>query len=98
MAYPDAFIAHIPNEGKRTPFERYKFSILGGVSGMPDIMIFDPRGNYSGLALELKAGYNKPTENQKNVLKQLKNRSWDVYWSNNFDQCKEIIDNYFTNA
>ena len=30
------------------------------MAGMPDVMIFDPRGEYSGFAVELKAGYNKP--------------------------------------
>lgn len=95
LQYPDSMVVHIPNEGKRTPFERYKFKTLGGVSGMPDIMIFDPKGIYSGLALELKVGYNKPTENQERCLEALKMRNWASYWCNNFDKAKEIIDYYF---
>jgi hypothetical protein len=94
MQYPEVFAIHVPNEGKRTPFERYKFKYLGGVSGVPDLMIFNVKGKYSGLALELKVGYNKPTENQLECLKRLKNASWVAEWCNTFDAAKEIIDNY----
>jgi hypothetical protein len=38
--YPSAFVIHVPNEGRRTPFERFKFKHLGGVSGVPDILCF----------------------------------------------------------
>ena len=38
-SYKNAFVVHIPNEGKRTPFERYKFKYLGGVSGLSLIHI-----------------------------------------------------------
>lgn len=65
------------------------------MAGMPDLMIFDPRGDYSGLAIELKAGYNKPTENQKKCLRELKKRKWKVFWSNNIDDIFKEIDIYF---
>ena len=97
MQYPGVFAIHVPNEGKRSPFERYKFKYLGGTAGVPDILIFETKSNYSGLALELKVGYNKPTENQLNCLKRLKNASWDAQWCNTFDAAKDIIDNYMNN-
>ena len=40
LQYPDVFFIHTPNEGKRTKFEQYKFKILGGTPGVPDIMIY----------------------------------------------------------
>lgn len=94
LNYPRVFAIHVPNEGKRSPFERYKFKYLGGVSGVPDILIFSSKGVYSGLAIELKVGYNKPTENQKICLERLKNAFWSAHWVNNFDDAKKIIDNY----
>jgi len=97
LKYPNVFAIHVPNEGKRTPFERYKFKYLGGVSGIPDLLIFAQNKKYSGLAIELKVGYNKPTENQQSCLKRLKNANWEALWSNNFDDTQKIIDNYFTN-
>lgn len=95
MQYPEAMVVHIPNEGRRTPFERFKLKALGVMSGMPDVMIFDQNANRSGLAIELKVGYNKPTENQKSCLKRLSDRNWEACWVNSFDKAKEVIDNYF---
>ena len=94
LKYPNVFAIHVPNEGKRSPFERFKFKILGGVSGVPEILIFEPNKDFSGLAIELKVGYNKPTENQKVCLKRLKNANWDTYWLNTYDETIKIIDNY----
>jgi hypothetical protein len=94
LQYPKSFAIHVPNEGKRTPFERFKFKYLGGTAGIPDILIFETKSDFSGLAIELKVGYNKPTDNQKICLKRLKNASWDAHWCNSFDAAKEIIDNY----
>tara|TARA_B100000963_G_scaffold337358_1_gene333277 strand:- start:450 stop:1106 length:657 start_codon:yes stop_codon:yes gene_type:complete len=94
VKYPNVLAAHIPNEGKRTPFERYKLKYLGAVAGMPDIMIFHKNSKYCGLAIELKVGYNKPTENQESCLKRLKKAKWRAEWSNNLDDVLLLIDNY----
>jgi hypothetical protein len=95
MQYPDAFVIHCPNEGKRTPFERFKFKKLGGVAGVPDVLCFDSKGDYNGLAIELKIKPNKPTENQQKCLKTLENKNWKTVVSYDFDECKQIIDEYF---
>lgn len=97
LKHPKVFAIHVPNEGKRSPFERYKFKYLGGVSGVPDILIFHTNKNKSGLAIELKVGYNKPTDNQKKCLKTLQNANWDAIWSNSFDEVINIIDKYIEN-
>jgi len=93
-AYPRVFAIHVPNEGKRSPFERYKFKFLGGVSGVPDVLIFHQNGDKSGLAIELKVGSNKPTENQIKCLNKLKGNGWETIWSNDFDEVKTEIDKY----
>ena len=97
LKYPKALFTHVANEGKRTPFEQYKMKYLGTKPGIPDIMIFDSNKTNNGLAIELKAGYNKPTLNQKKWLKSLENKNWLAVWSNNLDECIEIIDKYFNN-
>jgi len=93
--YPKAFVIHVPNEGKRSPFERYKFKYLGGMSGVPDVLCFSKNANKCGLAIELKVGYNKPTENQKSCLKRLEMQNWAVGWFNDLDKTCNFIDNYF---
>lgn len=95
--FPDILAIHVPNEGKRSPFERYKFKYLGGVAGVPDILIFKKNDTYSGLAIELKVGYNKPTENQKECLERLKKAGWLAVWSNKQDEVIEIIKKYLDN-
>lgn len=97
LQYPDVLSIHVPNEGKRSPFERFKFKYLGGLSGVPDILIFSKNDFNIGLAIELKVGYNKPTENQKRCLKALKTAGWYACWSNSLDEVIELIDKYFKN-
>jgi len=97
LNYPDALFTHVSNEGKRSPFERYKLKYLGAKAGIPDVMIFTPNKYYNGLAIELKVGYNKPSENQKNWIAQLNENNWKALWMNNFDEIITIIDQYFNN-
>lgn len=95
MQYPNAIFTHPMNEGKRSPFEQYKLKYLGTKPGIPDLLIFTPNAKRSGLAIELKYKYNKPTPKQKEWLKWLKKCNWETIWLNNFEDCKETIDNYF---
>ena len=97
MQYPNARFTHPMNEGKRTKFEQYKMKYLGAKPGIPDLLIFTPNAVFSGLAVELKYKYNKPTDNQKKWLKWLENCNWATYWTNDFDDCVEVIDKYFKN-
>jgi len=95
--YPEAYVIHPPNEGKRSPYERFKFKQLGGKSGIPDVLCFAPNDSYNGLALELKVGYNKPTQNQKDALEALKTSGWYSTWVKDLDTTIELIDKYFKN-
>ena len=97
IAYPKARFCHVSNEGRRTPFERFKFKELGGKAGIPDLLVFTPSKKYNGLAIELKAGRNKPTAKQIQWLDNLKSNGWASYCLNDFDTITEIIDKYFKN-
>jgi hypothetical protein len=90
---------HPPNEGRRTKFERFKFLQLGGKAGIPDIMVFEARGGYHGLAVELKVT-SSATESQKKWHQELRTRGWRVEVIKNkdigkgYEQFREIIDAY----
>ena len=94
--FPNVYCIHVPNEGKRTPFMQFKFKYLGGQRGIPDILIFHQnKEGKCGLAIELKVGYNKPTENQFNALESLKIANWECHWLNDYEKTIQIIDEYF---
>lgn len=93
--YPEAIFTHVPNEGRRTPFERFKFKHLGSKAGVPDLMIFNTNCDFNGLAIELKVGRNKPTESQIQWLEWLKQCGWETYVLYNFDDVKSVLDLYF---
>jgi hypothetical protein len=64
-------VAHVPNEGKRSPQQGAKLKRMGLSPGFPDLVIPLPRGNYHGLYIELKVGNNKTTSDQKRWLTKL---------------------------
>jgi hypothetical protein len=79
---PNVIAFHVPNEGKKSAFERYKASIMGILKGCPDFIILYPKhsepkkdefGNvykelqYNGLMIELKA------QEHERVVKKGKN-------------------------
>ncbi len=86
---------HVPNEGKRTPFERYKAKQLGIKPGVPDVLIFHAMPGYCGLAIELKIKPNKPSKNQLHWISQLKNQGWKVSVCYSIDEFIAEINKYF---
>lgn len=93
----DVLWCHSPNEIKAKVQYMSKRKAMGVKSGVPDILIFEPRGKHLGLAIELKANYNKPSENQIKWLKDLNSKGWLAIWSNSLDEVLDEIENYFEN-
>jgi hypothetical protein len=89
---------HVTNEGMIPVHYRAKLKRKGLKNGVPDILIFEPNKEYSGLAIELKLGYNKPSpEINIGMANELKFRGWYAIWSNSLDEVINIIDNYLNN-
>lgn len=70
LNHPDLLWWHTVNEGKRTPFEQFKFKQLGGKPGVSDFVILEPSNFSSGLMIEIKYGVNKCTKDQVDFLIQ----------------------------
>lgn len=102
LQYPKVFFIHVPNEGRRTKFERFKAKILGMTSGVPDLLIFQTsddanriiQGTANGLAIELKIEPNKPTAKQIACLQKLSDAGWQTHVCYDFDAARKAIDNY----
>ena len=74
--------------------------------GIPDLLIFEPRAEYCGLFLEIKAEgisiYKKNGEftknehlnNQREVLQKLINKGYASFFVIGFDNAKQVIDSY----
>jgi hypothetical protein len=92
-----ALFNHSPNEGKMNPQYGKLRKLQGVSSGVPDVMVYDKVGSYNGLAIELKVGYNKPSETQIEWLNGLEANGWYCLWSNSLDEVIDIIDAYFSN-
>jgi hypothetical protein len=88
------FFYHCPNGGNRNYKEAAKMKREGVKAGIPDICICEPRGAYHGFYIELKVGYNKPSNKQQEVMDQLKVRGYKVEWSNSLDEVIDLIDEY----
>ena len=87
---------HCPNGGHRNVAEAAKLKAMGVKSGVPDVLIFQPRKGYHGFAIELKVGKNTCTDNQKEMQRHLMAHNWKVIVSYSLDHAIAEIDNYFS--
>ncbi len=92
-----AFWFHCPNGGSRNAIEASKLKGMGVKAGIPDCLIMDQRKGYSGMAIELKVGYNKPSDQQLSIFDKLVAANWLVIVSWSLDEVITMIDYYYEN-
>ena len=63
---------HVPNEAKRSKATAARMAAMGLRAGVPDLCLDAPAGKYHGLRIELKVEPNRPTEQQKKWLRNLR--------------------------
>jgi hypothetical protein len=85
---------HCPNEIKASPQYLKKRKLLGVKSGVPDVCILEPNKDYKGLFIELKVGYNKPSENQKKWIENLEKRGYKTLISYSLDEVIDVVNDY----
>ena len=85
---------HIPNEGKRSKVTGARLKAVGLKPGVPDICLPVARGGYIGLYIENKYGKNRPTENQKEWLRALREAGHLTAVCYGWEQAKELIEQY----
>lgn len=67
---------------------------LGYSAGTPDIMIFEPRGGFHGLFIEMKYKDGIVSENQELWIRELVAKNYQAYVCYGFLEAREIIDGY----
>lgn len=100
-AYPEHFdlLHHSPNGGFRLKSEAVRLQKMGVKAGFPDLVLFfkrtiRPEYFYAGLAIELKAKGEKPTDKQNQWLKILHDVGFISTWSDNFEEATKILAHY----
>jgi hypothetical protein len=76
--------------------QRNKAKATGYKRGFPDLFIYEPRGDYHGLAIELKVGYNKPTNEQLAWIEELSERGYKAIVANGLDETIVTIEKYLS--
>ena len=66
----------------------------GVKAGYPDVAIYEPRGEYHGLFIELKSEKGRITEEQAHWIRMLKVRGYKVHTTNSLDEFLHIVDEY----
>lgn len=92
------YMHHIPNGGKRDKATAIALKRQGVRAGVPDIHLPAPRGEYHGLYIELKAGSNSTTENQKRWLKYLAAAGYYTAVCYGWQIATELIEKYLLNT
>lgn len=89
-----ALMFHIPNEGKRSKATGAELKRAGLKSGVPDVILPVARSGFHGLAIEMKAGRNAPTKNQKEWLQRLSAEGWRCFVCWGFEAAAKVISDY----
>jgi len=74
--------------------QRIKAKKSGYKKGFPDLFIYEPKGEYHGLAIELKIGYNKASKPQLYWQRELRKRGFKAEICTGIDEALEVINNY----
>lgn len=92
--YPKFLIWAIPNGGHRNKIVAKKLKDEGVLPGVPDLHIPVAMKGYHGLYIEMKAGRNKPSDEQATIMAKLQNEGYKcvVCWS--LDEFIKAVDEY----
>lgn len=85
---------HVPNGGHRSAAVAGKLKAEGVKAGVPDICLPSARGGYHGLYIELKAGKNTATKEQKEWLSALSEEGYKAVVCRGWVKAAEEIKKY----
>lgn len=92
------YLHHVPNGGKRDKATATALKRQGVKAGVPDIVLPAVRAGYHGLYIELKAGKNTTTDNQKRWLEYLRQQGYYTAVCYSWQLAAELIEKYLLNT
>ena len=74
--------------------QRIRSRKSGYKKGFPDLFIYEPRGEFNGLAIELKVGKNRATKEQLWWRNELNERGYVAEICTGIDEALQVINRY----
>ena len=106
FAYPDVLFWSTPNgarlsSGKDRRLAAIRWNVLlaeGALPGVSDLIIFEPRGGYSAMFLEMKRedGGDGGSDKQAKFLLKIEERGGYGVIADGFEDAKKWVDDYLT--
>ena len=93
--YPKYLIYAVPNGGQRNKIVAKKLKDEGVLSGVPDLHIPVAKNGFNGLYIEMKAGKNKPSDNQITIMKKLENEGYVCTVCYSLSEFMKVVNTYF---
>ena len=111
LEYKALFCASLGGQYQKYDSQKLKAKRTGYIAGFPDLFIYEARGGFNGLAIELKAKGSSPYKkngdlkkaydlggdryNQTRWIQGLTDRGYMAKFCTGFDDAKKTIDDYF---
>lgn len=81
--------------GVRTSFTQAKrMKATGYVKGFPDLFIYEPKGSYNGLAIEIKILKGRASISQIDWINKLEERGYFAKVCKGFEEVSQTIETY----
>lgn len=84
----------IPNGGNRSIIEATHLKYQGVKKGVSDMCLALPKGKYHGLFIELKAGKNKPSAEQKEFISYANDQGYLAKVCYGHEEAINLIEKY----
>ena len=106
LQYPDVIFTSESSGLRLTMGQARSLAKQRSGKGLPDLMIFEPRGDYSGLFIELKREGEKVfrrdgqirsdvhLQEQYNIINRLNNKGYLAGFAIGFDEARNMITKY----
>lgn len=88
------WLAAIPNGGKRSRKVGGELKAEGVRRGVPDYLMPVARGEYVGLAIELKTATGRPSPEQRQWLAHLEAQGWHAVVARGWEQAWDVVRDY----
>ena len=93
--YPDLrWLFAVPNAAKRGPRLAAMMKAEGMKSGIPDLILPVPRGEFHGLAIEMKTEKGRVAPSQQVWLDGLSGLGWCTHVCRGWESAREVITDY----